>query len=55
VIGRESHVFVEVKHLDARPIDIRLVRQRVEECDLRHAGRGDDSGLAERGKGITQT
>ena len=42
MIGGEADILVEVKHLDARPLDARRRRQRVEEVELRRAGRGDD-------------
>jgi hypothetical protein len=48
IVG-EPDVFVEVEHLDTRPLDAGLVRQRVEECKLRHSGGGDDPGVAEGG------
>ena len=45
VIDRQADVLVEMKHLDARPVDARRGGERVEKLELRRAGRGDDPGL----------
>ena len=45
MIDREADVLVEMKHLDARPIDLRCGDEGFEEIELRGAGRGDDPGL----------
>ena len=43
MVGGQADVLVEVEHLDARPVDARRARQRVEELELRRAGRSDDA------------
>ena len=43
MIDRQADILVEMEHLDARPVDPRRGHQRLEELDLRGAGRGNES------------
>ena len=43
---RQTDVFVEMEHLDVRPVDVGRLRERIEKLELGCAGRGDDSGAA---------
>ena len=45
VLDRQADVLVEVKHLDARPVDAGRGGEGVEKVELRGAGRGDDPGF----------
>src|SRR5262249_21143513 len=49
---RQADVFIEVKHVDLRPVDTGFVCEAVEEGDLRRpGGRDDASGAVRRDPG----
>ena len=43
MIDLDADVFVQMKHLHTRPLDIRRTNELVEELDMGDAGRGDDT------------
>jgi hypothetical protein len=51
---RKPNIFVEVKHLDARPVYAGARRQGLEEVDLRRASRDNDARRAVRFDAIPQ-
>ena len=44
----KAHVFIEVEHFDAAPIDVRCSSQRFKKFELGCSGSGDDASLATR-------
>src|SRR6516165_7951653 len=43
VRDRQVDVFVEMKHLDFRPVNVGRLCQSLQKLELRRAGRGDDA------------
>ena len=51
MLGGQADVLVEMKQLDARPVDVGAAHQGGEELELRGAGGGDDAGAPARRDG----